>query len=98
MATQNLAKVIGVRVSSGTAGEYVRFRNNTRGGVITGRLNSNKEVVVNPASSLNWQNDDEIQIEMTGRAKGVKVGTIKSGTLNTTLSVSADTSSPGVSL
>lgn len=98
MADPKVPKVIGIKAPSGSEGEYVIVRNLSRGGKLKGQLNSKKETILNPAPSSQWQSNDDIQVEMRGRVTGVKKTTLKGGTNSITLSVSTDTSTPGVSL
>ena len=90
-------RTIGVKVADGTEGEYVILRNLDTGAKLTNKLNSKKEVVFK-APITNWRNGDKIQVEIEGSVAGVKQATIGSGGASITLSASADTSTPGVSL
>ncbi len=103
MANPVLAKLIGVKVgTTANVGEYVIVRNITRGGQLTQKLSgTDRSTVFNPAPALAWQDGDLIQAEMRGRLAGVAQRKIQSGGVQFTagdLSVSADTSSPGVDL
>ncbi len=99
MPAQNLAKTIGVKVVAATEGEYVRVRNLTRGGTLTGALQgSDKSIVFNPAPTLQWQDGDLIQAEIEGSVAGVKQEKIEKGGAIIKISAAADTSLPEVSL
>lgn len=99
MAAPTLAKTIGVKVANANIGEYVIVRNLTRGGQLTQKLaGTDRNTVFNPAPSLAWLNGDTIQIEVSGRLTGVKKTTIQAGGIIHSLSASADTNTPGVSL
>ncbi|MAF50792.1 MAG: hypothetical protein CMH64_01745 [Nanoarchaeota archaeon] len=97
MAAPVLAKIIAIKVAA-TTGETVLVRNNTRGGILTALVNSSGEAVINPATSLKWQDGDALFAEIRGSVTGFKAGTIQSGGAKLIISASADTSSPGVSL
>ena len=99
MANPVLAKVIGVKVSAANVGEYVIVRNLTRGGQLTQKLaGTDKGTVFNPAPSLAWQDKDVIQAEIRGRLQGYKRTIIQHGGANITITGTADTTTPGVSL
>ena len=99
MADPKLVKLIGVKAASGNAGETVILRNLTRGGKLTGLLSSNKDIVFNAAPSAQWQTDDVVQAEMRGRVGGAARAVLsKDAQINITLSVTADTTTPGVTL
>lgn len=100
MADPTLAKIIGVKVTGANIGEYVIVRNLTRGGKLTQKLaGTDRSTAFNPAPDLQWQNGDLIQAEFRGRAQGVKQEIIKKGGVNIIIQdVTADTTTPGVSL
>lgn len=99
MASPNLAKLIGVKVSAANIGEYVIIRNLTRGGQLTGKLEkSDRSHVFHPTASLGWVDRDVIQGEIRGRLQGVKQETIQSGSATISIIGVADTTTPGVSL
>ena len=100
MAAPTMPGSIGIKVAGANAGEYVVVRNNTRGGQLTGKINSAKEVILNPASSdLDWRDGDDLVIEMSGANKGSTTAKLN-GTkgVSVQLAVSADTTTPGVTL
>ena len=98
MANPTLAKIIAIKVSAATAGETVLVRNNTRGGILTAKLNSNKEAVINPAPTLAWQDGDELIGEIRGSVTGLKSEKIQSGGAQIIITATADSSTAGVSL
>lgn len=99
MANPKKAVVIGVKVASGTAGEYVRVSNLSTGKIFHVKLSSGKEAVLNPGPDFEWSDGDEIVVDMMGRVKGTSgKRSIKSGGDQIVLSVSADSTTPGVSL
>ena len=100
MANPNISKIIGVKVAVGQAGDTVKVRNLTRGGKLSGVLNSAKEVILNSAPGSAWQQGDDIIIEMSGRVAGASKQKLNfaGGGQNVNLVVAADTSTSGVSL
>ena len=100
MADPVFSKIIGIKVVGANAGEYVRLRNNTRGDQLTDKLNSALEVIFNPANSsdVQWYVNDEIVAELMGRVTGVKSFKLATGQTTQTITATADTSTPGVSL
>ena len=99
MAAPVLARTIGVKCVDANIGEFVIVRNLTRGGQITGALKGEtKNVVLNPATSLQWQEGDNLQAEIRGRLSGVKQKKISGGGVQMTIVGTVDTSTPGVSL
>ena len=99
MAAPKLAKNIGIKVPAANIGEYVAVKNMTRGGQLIQKLaGTDRSIVFNPAPALQWQENDEVQAEMHGRLNGYARKKLQSGGTTFTLDLSADTSTPGVSL
>jgi len=94
MADPTIKKVIGVKVSAANAGETVIVRNNTSGGQVSGPLTASKEVIFNEA----WSEGDSLVAEIRGSVTGFKTATVQSGGTQISITASADTSTPGVSL
>ena len=97
MADPVRTRTIGVKAVDGTEGEYVILRNLDTGAQMTDKLNSKKEVVFK-CPITNWRNGDKIQAEIDGSVAGVAQKKIQTGGAMITLSATADTSTPGVSL
>ena len=76
-----IPKGIAFKVTNGREGQYVKATNITSGGTMTGKLNSNKECVLNPAKELGseWSENDKIQGSISGEINQCSVKTIKNG-------------------
>ena len=99
MPTQKKPAIITIKVTNGNEGEYVKVTNFTSGGTIRGKLNSNKEVILEPSeSNLTWNENDSISVEMYGRITNSSLKTISKGGASVTLTASADTTTPMVNL
>ena len=98
MAAPKLSKTIGVKVVNGRVGETITLRNFTSGKKLTLELNANSQVVFNAAPASQWENGDDIQVEMSGRVVGANKTKISAGGKVINLVVSVDTTTPGVSL
>ena len=100
MAAPKGVKLIGVKVPNANIGEFVILRNLTKGGQLTQQLRgTDRSTVFNAAPSVEWENDDDIQVEIRGRLQGFKRARIKdSGLVITIGDATADTTTPGVSL
>lgn len=64
MATApGIPKGIVFKVTNGLEGQYVKATNITRGGTITGQLNSNNECRLNPLKETGtaWSENDKVQ-------------------------------------
>lgn len=97
MADPIRTRTIGVKVADATEGEYVILRNLDTGAQLTDKLSSKKEVVFK-CPITNWRNDDKVQAEIDGSVAGTAQQKIQTGGAVITLSATADTSTPGVSL
>lgn len=102
MADPVIPVAVGAKVTDANVGEFVIFRNLTRGGKLTGAVTgATRNVVLNPAPSTQWQNGDLIQLEIRGRLQGVAQSNIANNKVqfgNTDIGAVADTTTPGVSL
>ena len=99
MANPNLVTVVGVKVAAANIGEVVTVRNLTRGGKLTAMISgTDRNAVVNPAPSAQWQNGDVIQAEIRGSVDGVKQTKVQAGGAKIIIAASADTSIPSVNL
>ena len=102
MADPKVPVVLGAKVASANIGEFVIFRNLTRGEKLTGRLQgADRNIVLSPAPSAQWEDNDLIQLEIRGRLSGVAQGRISSRKLDfksKDLAASVDTTTVEVSL
>jgi len=99
MAAPKLSRIIALKVAVANIGEFAIVRNLTRGGQLTAKIDkTNREVILNPAPNLQWQDGDLIQAEVTGRIEGVSQKKIQAGGTNMTIEGTVDTTTPGVSL
>lgn len=88
---------ISVKVAGANAGEYVIVRNLTNGEQVTDKLaGSDKATVLTPTST--WSKGDKIQAEIRGARNGVEQITFQGGNAQISITATADTSTPGVSL
>ncbi len=80
-------------------GESCKVTNLEGRGFITGNFSTGNECVLNPANSkLNWVVGDKLMIEVSGRLLGSKQVTLVRGGLRTTVTTTADASSPAIDL
>lgn len=99
MPTTPTLKNIRIKVTNGTKGEYVTIWNSTKGERVRKELGTGADVVYNPANDdYTWAKDDVIYAEIQGRINQINNGTITAGGVSITLSNSANTSIPDVSL
>ena len=99
MADPKIAKLIGVKVAGANIDEQVTLKNLTRGGEITQKIaGADRTTIFNPAPNLQWQDGDFVQAEMNGRLKGYKREILKAAGTQISITASADTASPGVTL
>lgn len=100
MAAPKLVKLIGVKVTSSSVGEYVIVRNLTQGGQLTQRVaGTDRSTVFNPVDSdLEWVQGDLVQAEVRGRITGAKQATLNAMGTTITIPASTDTSTDGVTL
>ena len=101
MADPIRGKVLVVKVSTGAAGEEVKFVNLSRTtSPFKVVLNSALEAAVNTANSgVAWQSGDVIQCQVYGRINSSVQKSLTGGGVNFgTISTSADTDTPTVNL
>ena len=99
IAAPKLSKIIAIKVPNANVGEFGIVRNLTRGGQLSDKVaGTNREVIFNPATTLQWQEKDLIQAEVRGRIQGAVQETIQTGGTKITIDASTDTTTPGVSL
>lgn len=100
MPTPTLPIKIAVKTGgTAAAGEILKIINRTKEEIIRAAVDSTGDVIVNPADyGFTWANDDALVFEVSGRRVGNGTGTITKNAITKTISTSADTSSPAVSL
>ncbi len=101
MATPKHAITIGIKSSTSiSAGEFVKVTNLTKGGTLRGTADSTGETILTipPDFEFQWENGDDCSVEVSGRLIGSKTVKIAKGGITTTVTTSADASSPAVDL
>ena len=99
MPAPKLPKGIGVKVPNATIGEVVTVRNLTNGRKLTGKVaGTDRSVNFTDAPTSEWNENDKVQAEITGRISGVASGTIQGGGVQLVIDASTDTTTPGVTL
>jgi hypothetical protein len=99
MPAPTLPIKIAVKCASLTTGESVKIINRTQEEIIRANVDESGSVIVNPADyGYTWANDDSLVFEISGRLIGNSTGTISKNKVSTTITGTADTSSPAVSL
>lgn len=98
MAAPVRPKIIGIKVNSGTAEEYIKITNLTSGGTLTAKLNSDGEAVFNPALIRTWSEGDVIHAVMSGRINQCAEGKISKGGINFKFNNTATTTMANISL
>lgn len=99
MPTSPTPKVVHVKVTNGSEGEFVVMKNVTQGWKKRVALNANVEAVYNPTDDgYTLAVGDVVLCLVSGRINQVSSGTVSGGGLNVTLGNSATTSMANVDM